>query len=47
VAQLVRHRLEAAAIHLVRIEQRKQRLILQRIGAAVPEEAALWHDIHC
>jgi hypothetical protein len=45
VAQLVRHPFGAATVHLARVEQRKDRLILQRIGAAVPEQAALRHDI--
>ena len=36
---------DAAAVHLDRAEQRAERLILQRVGAAVPEQAALRHDV--
>src|SRR5690348_14148153 len=43
--QLGRDDLDAAAIHLARIEQRKQRLLLQRVGTAVPEQPALRHEV--
>ena len=37
--------LEAAAVHLARVEQRTFRLDLKGVGAAVPEQAALRNDI--
>jgi hypothetical protein len=43
--QLGRDAGDAAAIHLIRAEKREGGLLLQRVCAAIPEKAALWHDI--
>ncbi len=45
VPQLRRHSLDGAAVHFQWVQEREYRLVLQRIGAAVPEQAALRHDV--
>ena len=36
---------DAAAIHFERAEQRSHRLVLQRVGTSVPEQATLRHQV--
>ena len=45
IAQFFSDYPDIATVHFARIEQGRHRLILQCVGAAVPEQAALRHHV--